>query len=31
MNQRNIGENNVPSVKVHHGPGGKTNWSFGWG
>ena len=30
-NQFNIGESNKTSVKVHHGPGGQSNWSLGWG
>lgn len=30
-NQFNIGETNKTSVKVHHGPGGQSNWSLGWG
>ena len=33
MNQRteaNIGESNKTSVKVHHQPGGASNWSLGW-
>lgn len=29
-NQFNIGETNKTSVKVHHGPGGQSNWSLGW-
>ena len=28
--QFNIGESNKTSVKVHHGPGGQSNWSLGW-
>lgn len=27
----NIGESQKTSVKVHHGPGGASNWSLGWG
>lgn len=27
----NIGETQKTSVKVHHGPGGQSNWSLGWG
>lgn len=30
-NENNIGETNKTSVKVHHGPGGQSNWSLGWG
>lgn len=30
-NQFNIGESTKTSVKVHHGPGGQSNWSLGWG
>jgi hypothetical protein len=30
-NQFNIGESNKTSVKMHHGPGGQSNWSLGWG
>ena len=29
-NQHNIGESAKTSVKVHHNPGGQSNWSFGW-
>lgn len=29
-NQFNIGETTKTSVKVHHGPGGQSNWSLGW-
>ena len=27
----NIGESQKTSVKVHHNPGGQSNWSLGWG
>lgn len=27
----NIGETQKTSVKVHHQPGGQSNWSLGWG
>jgi hypothetical protein len=27
----NIGESQKTSVKVHHQPGGQSNWSLGWG
>lgn len=33
MNKRtenNIGETNKTSVRVHHQPGGASNWSLGW-
>ena len=30
-NQHNICETNVTSVKVHHAPGGQSNWTLGWG
>lgn len=30
-NESNIGESNNTSVKVQYGPGGKSNWSLGWG
>lgn len=30
-NEFNIGETSKTSVKVHHGPGGQSNWSLGWG
>lgn len=26
----NIGESNKTSIKVHHQPGGQSNWSLGW-
>ena len=26
----NIGESGKTSVKVHHTPGGQSNWSLGW-
>lgn len=26
----NIGETQKTSVKVHHQPGGQSNWSLGW-
>lgn len=29
-NEHNIGESAKTSVKVHHGPGGQSNWSLGW-
>jgi hypothetical protein len=27
----NIGESEKTSVKVHHAPGGQSNFSLGWG
>ena len=27
----NLGETQKTSVKVHHNPGGQSNWSLGWG
>lgn len=27
----NLGESGKTSVKVHHNPGGQSNWSIGWG
>ena len=30
-NEFNIGETQKTSVKVHHQPGGQSNWSLGWG
>lgn len=29
-NEHNIGETQKTSVKVHHQPGGQSNWSLGW-
>lgn len=29
--ENNIGESQKTSVKVHHQPGGQSNWSLGWG
>lgn len=26
-----MGESQKTSVKVHHNPGGQSNWSLGWG
>lgn len=28
--EHNIGETQKTSVKVHHQPGGQSNWSLGW-
>jgi hypothetical protein len=30
-NEGNIGESDKTSVKVHHAPGGQSNFSLGWG
>ncbi len=29
--QNNIGQTQKTSVKVHHGPGGQSSFSLGWG
>lgn len=30
LTENNMGETNKTSVKVHHAPGGQSNFSLGW-